>query len=289
MKQKYIQECTNCGNVVVGKEKRGFIRDALHGGPGTAVEFIPVGGKLIWKASKEIVLRLLRTDMEKWGDELEKWIYKDIQVEYECPKCGKTWTETHPLSESDYKQMIADYVSKMKDLAMLNKSETKKPNIGKSMMVMNQQESIGMNMNLQISFKELEAFLMKKYDQQVKLGFVNEKTISVTKKVVIKDATVKISVAQAAGNDISLSYQAGFGIEWIIKGALMWFKETIKDFVEELEDNKLLIHLDKIDQIGGILDKIEILDITFDEVNANVAFKAFYAFNDDGDSSILGR
>ena len=273
MNNKYIQECTNCGNVVVGREKRGFIRDALHGGPGTAVEFIPVGGKLIWKASKEIVLRLLRTDMEKWGDELEKWIYKDIQVEYECPKCGKTWTETHPLSESDYKQMIADYVSKVKDLATLNKSEAKKPNIGKRMMVMNHQESIGMNMRLQIPYGELEAFLMKKYDQQVKLGFVDEKTISVTKKVVIKDATINISVDQVAGNDISLSYQAGFGIEWIIKGALMWFKETIKDFVEELEDNKLLIHLDKIDQIGGMLDKIEILDITFDEVNANVAFK----------------
>ena len=194
MKQRYIQECTNCSNVVVGREKRGFIRDALRGGPGTAVEFIPVGGKLIWKASKEIVLRLLRTDMEKWGDELEKWIYKDIQVEYECPKCGKTWTETHPLSESDYKQMIADYVSKVKDLATLNKSETKKQNIGKSMMVVNRQESIGMNMKLQIPYKELE-------------------------------------------------------------------------------DNKLLIHLDKIDQIDGMLDKIEILDITFDEVNANVAFK----------------
>jgi hypothetical protein len=114
---------------------------------------------------------------------------------------------------------------------------------------------------------------MKKYDQQVKLGFVDEKTISVTKKVVIKDATINISVDQVAGNDISLSYQAGFGIEWIIKGALMWFKESIKDFVEELEDNKLLIHLDKIDQISSMLDKIEILDITFDKVNANVAFK----------------
>ena len=273
MNNKYIQECSSCGNVVVGREKRGFIRDALHGGPGTAVEFIPVGGKLIWKASKEIVLRLLRTDMEKWGDELEKWIYKDIQVEYECPKCGKTWTETHPLSESDYKQMIADYVTKAKDLATLNKSENKKQNIGKRMMVMNHQESIGMTMNLQISYKELEAFLMKKYNQQVRLEFVDEKTISITKKVVIKDATINISINQVAGNDISLSYQAGFGIEWIIKGALMWFKETIKDFVEELEDNKLLIHLDKIDQIDGMLDKIEILDITFDEVNANVAFK----------------
>ena len=273
MKQKYIKECTNCGNVVVGREKRGFIRDALHGGPGTAVEFIPVGGKLIWKVSKEIVLRLLRTDMEKWGDELEKWIYKDIQVEYECPKCDKTWIETHPLSESDYKQMIADYVSKVKDLATLNKSETKKPTISKRMTVMNHQESIGMNMRLQIPYGELEAFLMKKYDQQVKLGFVDEKTISVTKKVVIKDATIIISVDQVAGNDVSLSYQAGFGIEWIIKGVLMWFKESIKDFVEELENNKLLIHLDKIEQIENALEKIELQAIGFDEANTNVAFK----------------
>ena len=181
MKKRYIQECTSCGNVVVGREKRGIIRDALHGGPGTAVEFIPVGGKLIWKASKEIVLRLLRTDMEKWGDELEKWIYKDIQVEYECPKCGKTWTETHPLSESEYKQMIADYITKVKDLATLKKSEVKKPDTGKRIMVMSHQESIGMNMKLQIPFNELEAFALKRYNQQVKLGFVDEKTISITR------------------------------------------------------------------------------------------------------------
>lgn len=69
MKQRYIQECTNCGNVVVGREKRGFIRDALYGEPGTAVKFIPVGGKLIWKALKEIVLCPLETNMEKWGDD----------------------------------------------------------------------------------------------------------------------------------------------------------------------------------------------------------------------------
>ena len=272
MKQRYIQECTNCGNVVVGREKRGFIRDALHGGPGTAVEFIPVGGKLIWKASKEIVLRLLRTDMEKWGDELEKWIYKDIQVEYECPKCGKTWTETHPLSESEYKQMIADYITKVKDLATLKKSETQKSDTGKRIMVMSHQESIGMNMKLQIPFNELEAFALKRYNQQVKLGVVDKKTISVTKKVVIKDATVNISVDQIAGNDISMSYQAGFGIEWIIKGALMWFKETISGFVEEQEDNKLLLHLDRIEQLSTILDKIEIKAVSFDGLNAIVVF-----------------
>ena len=273
MKQRYIQECTNCGNVVVGSEKRGFIRDALHGGPGTAVEFIPVGGKLIWKASKEIVLRLLRTDMEKWGDELEKWIYKNIQVEYECPKCGKTWTETHPLSESEYKQVLADYITKVTDLVSLKKTETKKLDNNKLNAVMNHQESIGMNMSLQIPYKELEAFVLKRYNQQVKLGFVDEKTINITKKVVIKDATVKISVDQIAGNDISLSYQAGFGIEWIIKGVLMWFKETINGFVDELEENKLLIHLDRIEQLNNMLEKIEIKAVNFDDLNANIAFR----------------
>ena len=81
MKQRYIQECTNCGNVVVGREKRGFIRDALHGGPGTAVEFIPVGGTLIWKASKEIVLRLLRTNMENsYGILVRKSAYLRIGI-----------------------------------------------------------------------------------------------------------------------------------------------------------------------------------------------------------------
>ena len=54
MKQRYIQECTNCGDVVVGREKRWFIRDALQGGSGTAVEFIPVGGKLIRNGVRRI-------------------------------------------------------------------------------------------------------------------------------------------------------------------------------------------------------------------------------------------
>ena len=104
------------------------------------------------------------------------------------------------------------------------------------------------------------------------MGFANENTISITKKVVIKDATVNVSIEKITGNDIILSYQAGFGIEWIIKGALMWFKESISGFVDELEDNKLLLHLDRIEQLNTILEKIEIKAINFDDLNANVAF-----------------
>lgn len=273
MNDKYIKECSNCGNVVVGREERGFVRDAIHGGPGSVVEFFPVGGKLIWKVLKEIAMRLLKTDMEKWGDELEKWIYKDFQVSYECPKCGKTWTETHPLSESEYKQMIDDYITKISELITLKKTGTEKINSNKLNTVMDNQNSIGMNMKLQIPYRELEAFVMKKYDQQVKLGYVNEKTISISKKVLIQDATVNLSVDQVAGNDVLMSYQAGFGIEWIIKGGLMWFKKTISGFVEEQDENRLLVHLDKIEQLNNALEKVEIQTISFDDENANVAFK----------------
>jgi len=276
MNKEYIKTCSSCANVVVGIEKRGFIRKAVHGGPGTVVDFIPVGGKLIWKASKEIVMRLLRTDMEKWGDELEKWIYKDIQVEYECPKCGQKWTETHQLSESEYKQVLADYITKVTDLVTLKKEEAKKLDNNKIITVMNNQESIGMDMSLQIPYKELEAFVLKKYNQQVKLGLVDENTISITKNVVFKDATVNISIDQIAGNDISLSYQAGFGIEWIIKGALMWFKETISGFVDEQEDNKLLIHLDRISQLSDTLERIEIKAINFGQECTNIAFSVIF-------------
>ena len=212
--------------------------------------------------------------MEKWGDELEKWIYKDIQVEYECPKCGRRWTETHPLSESEYKQMIADYVTRISEFTSLKKSEAKEMNSNRVSTATANQESIGMKMKLQIPYSELETFVMKKYHQQVKLGYVDEKTISIKKKVMLKDVNVNISVDEVAGHDILLHYQACFSIEWMIKGALMWFKKTISGFVEEQKkDNGLLIHLDKIEQLSNVLGKIKIQTISFDEANANVGFK----------------
>ena len=116
-----------------------------------------------------------------------------------------------------------------------------------------------------------EAFVLERYGEQVKLGFTNENTISITKKIFIKDATVNVSVNKIAGNVILLSYQAGFGIEWIIKGSLMWFKETLSGFVEEQEDNKLLLHLDRIEQLNNIFEKIEIKAVNFDDQNVNVA------------------
>ena len=51
-----------------------------------------------------------------------------------------------------------------------------------------------MNMKLQISYNELEAFVLERYGQQVKLGFANENTISITKKIFIKDEWWDITI-----------------------------------------------------------------------------------------------
>ena len=63
------------------------------------VEWVPVGGKLVWRGTKEVAKLLLKTNMEQWGDNLEKMLYEDIQVKYHCPKCGREWTEMHRLSQ----------------------------------------------------------------------------------------------------------------------------------------------------------------------------------------------
>lgn len=69
--QRYIQQRPACGNYVEGREMRGIVRQMVHDGPGAVVEWVPVGGRLIWKGTKEVAKLLLRTNMDRWGDELE--------------------------------------------------------------------------------------------------------------------------------------------------------------------------------------------------------------------------
>ncbi len=196
-------------------------------------------------------------------------------MEYHCPKCGRKWTETHQLDDSEYKLMIDEYVEKAKELVGLNKEiqDARKIAEREEREQLLSQTTTDMNMKLQIAYKELENFIQEKFKQQIGLAYANAHTISVTKKMWMMDFIVNVSVDQIAGNDIMLRYQANMGLEMIIKGALMWSKEKIAGFVEEQEDNKLLIHLDKIEQLKKALERIEIQSIGFDEENINATLK----------------
>ncbi len=53
---------------------------------------------------------------------------------------------------------------------------------------------------------------------------------------------------------------------------MMWFKDNIKDFVDDLKDNKLQVHLDKIPQLKEALKKITINGIGFEPTCINILF-----------------
>ena len=276
---RYIKDCPHCSNVVEGKVKRGLIRGTLHDGPAAVVDLIPVGGKLIWKGTKEVVKILLRTDMDKWGDEVEKWVYKDIEVEYHCPKCGKQWTEKHPLTESEYKQVVTGIIEKTKAIFLRqspkNKELPKKNKLEKA----SQQDNKERFMRLQIPYNELEQYISKNFQQkqvsQIGLTYVDENTIkvnAVVKMLISKAVDVNISIKEVAGSDVTLTYQAGMAIELMAKGALKWFKDSIEDILEEQDNNTLLVHLEKIDQLKLVLEKVELQSISFEPDYINLGF-----------------
>ena len=273
-------DCPNCSNVVEGKIKRGLIRGTLHDGPAAVVDLIPVGGKLVWKGMKEVVKLLLRTDMDKWGDEVEKWVYKDIEVEYHCPKCGKQWTKTQPLSESEYKQMVSGIIEQAKGMIFRQSPNSQKlSNRDNRLASTNQQEIDSRFMRLQIPYNELEQYISKNFQQkqvsQIGLAYVDENTIKVSavvKMIISKEVDVNVSIKEVDGNDVTLTYQAGIAVELIAKGALKWYEDVVKDLLEEQDNNTLLVHLDKIDKLKTVLEKVEIQSINFDPEYINLRF-----------------
>lgn len=74
------------------------------------------------------------------------------------------------------------------------------------------------------------------------------------------------------GNDIMLSYQAGMGIDWIIKTAMTWFKNTFNGQADMLNDKKIQVHLAKIPQLKNILKQVALQGINFDEGYINILF-----------------
>ncbi len=85
-----------------------------------------------------------------------------------------------------------------------------------------------------------------------------------------KTVSINLSVIQVVGSDITLSYQAGFGIELLVKGALVWFKEQMTGVVEESGNNQLVVHLAEIQQLKKTFSVIYVQDVNFSQKDINI-------------------
>lgn len=129
-------------------------------------------------------------------------------------------------------------------------------------------------MNIQIPFCEIEDYVERKYRQSVRLTNVNNNTFCVSRDMKVlfatKTVSINLSVIQVVGSDITLSYQAGFGIELLVKGALAWFKERLTGVVEESDNNQLVVHLAEIQQLKKTFSVIYVQDVNFSQKDINI-------------------
>ncbi len=139
-------------------------------------------------------------------------------------------------------------------------------------------------MRLQIPYNEFEQLLSKYFQQkmirQIKLAYVDESTIQVSAVVKIKlkvmEATVpvkeNVSVKKVDGSDVTLTHQTGMaiGLKW--EQVLELCEDVVKDMLEVQDNNTLLVHLDKIDKLNTILEKVEMQSISFEPDYINLCF-----------------
>ena len=134
-------------------------------------------------------------------------------------------------------------------------------------------------MRLQVPYSVVTDFVRERYQQEVTLRYVNESTVAMGKEVrmiISKNVSVNISVIQITGSDVTLGYEAGMGIDLIIKGVLTWFKDSFDGQADVLSDNKIQVHLDKIPQLENVLKQIVLKGINFEEQYINVLFQITY-------------
>ena len=129
-------------------------------------------------------------------------------------------------------------------------------------------------MNIQIPYNELSGFVRDRFNQDLVMACVDERTISVGKEIRVamlrKLVSVNLTVKQVSDNDVTLVYNGGMGLDLLVKAALKYFKEKMGGFVEEREGNTLVVHLQKIDQLKDALKTVSLRGLVFDKTNANV-------------------
>ena len=138
-------------------------------------------------------------------------------------------------------------------------------------------------MRLLIPYNEFEQLLSEYFQQkmirQIKLAYVDESTIQVSAVVKIKlkvaEATIpvkeKVSVKMVADSDITLTHAGmAFDLKW--EQVLELCEDVVKDMLEVQDNHTVLVHLDKIDKLNTILEKVEIQSISFEPDYINLCF-----------------
>lgn len=121
-------------------------------------------------------------------------------------------------------------------------------------------------MKASISFPEIQNLLIEKTNQNIGLDYVDGKTVRVTYPLnlgfIKKDISANLVIKDITGSDLLVQLSAGFGSDKIIGAILGLLNGKIPEgLVEKRPDCHLLLHLDSIEQLHSVFEKIAVNDL----------------------------
>ena len=121
-------------------------------------------------------------------------------------------------------------------------------------------------MKASVSYNELQKLVTEQTNQPIGFEFVNQKTVKVlfdlNLGIMKKKIGVDFKILDIVGSDLKVQYSAGFGMDGMVSMALNMIRDKIPaGLLEEQPDHVLLLHLDKIDKIKPVFERIEVKDI----------------------------
>ena len=121
-------------------------------------------------------------------------------------------------------------------------------------------------MKASVSYQELQKLVTEQTQQPISFEFVDQKTIKVLYEVNLgimkKKIGIDVNILDIIGTDLRVRYSAGFGMDGLVGMALGMVRNKIPEgLLEEQPNQILLLHLDKIDKIKPVFERIDVKDI----------------------------
>lgn len=121
-------------------------------------------------------------------------------------------------------------------------------------------------MKASVSYQELQKLVTEQTKQPISFEFVDQKTIKVLYEINLgimkKKIGIDLKVLDIIGTDLRVKYSTGFGMDGMVGMVLGMVRDKIPEgLLEEQPDHVLLLHLDKIDKIRPVFERVDVKDI----------------------------
>lgn len=127
-------------------------------------------------------------------------------------------------------------------------------------------------MEVKIKYLEIQDFILQNFNKEVALMFVAPSTVSVSTKIKVfgfsKSIGVELCVEEIDGSNLHLSYSGKLGVKLLITPAIAFLKRLLPDktnFITQNSNNRVIVNLTEIEQLKGVLEKVTLKSICFDE------------------------